>query len=479
MRRVILNATVAIACIFALGSTTFAQPSSEPMALDFAEALAIDAKIYAELYQVNFDEAVRRLSVMASTNENVVEEAASQGADFGGAYYDNVTSDFGVVVRRKGQSRTDKTVIRRGNAELRARSKADREARRAERRALRAKFSVADAEVESAETILAQDTTYKIRFRGGAAKSLKELSDALAENGEQVRKIRGFQTSYIDQKSGEIVLLVVKGDVEAARTAVSSLFKVPVRIDEVPGKFVDVALRGGQFTIEQSRQYCMTSFAVKRNSDNKLGVMTAGHCQSANPISIKDTDAKTYALTQSDAFDNSADYDQMFLSGTPSAVAEFYFDNSGTARSVTGTRSRASTTAGNGTLTTASTVPGTFVCHLGQKTLGSGIKAQSCGEVLSTFAHRGAGTTYNGSYVLVRNTQSGAGTVRTSGTGTLICFEGDSGGPFFANTTAYGVASACLWAGGSTSSPADGSTLYIMYSSVDFFATKGFTILVK
>jgi hypothetical protein len=80
-----------------------------------------------------------------------------------------------------------------------------------------------------------------------------------------------------------------------------------------------------------------------------------------------------------------------------------------------------------------------------------------------------------GSYVLVRNTQSGAGTVRTSGTGTLLCFKGDSGGPWFAGTIAFGVQSGCAWQGGITNGTAEYST----YTSVDAFPSIGVTILVK
>lgn len=75
----------------------------------------------------------------------------------------------------------------------------------------------------------------------------------------------------------------------------------------------------------------------------------------------------------------------------------------------------------------------------------------------------------------MRNTQSGAGTVRTSGAGTLLCFSGDSGGPWFAGTNAFGVMSACAWQNGIT----NGTVAYSMYTSVDAFPSIGVTILVK
>jgi hypothetical protein len=104
---------------------------------------------------------------------------------------------------------------------------------------------------------------------------------------------------------------------------------------------------------------------------------------------------------------------------------------------------------------------------------------QSCGEVISTAARgpKTVGLSANemlagGSFVIVRNTQSGAGTVKTSGTGTLRSFGGDSGGPWFAGTIALGVHSG-------SSKLTDGTTAYAIYTSVDAFPSIGVTILVK
>jgi hypothetical protein len=184
-------------------------------------------------------------------------------------------------------------------------------------------------------------------------------------------------------------------------------------------------------------------------------------------------------MTQGAPLNSATAGDLMFLSGAPTAVAEFYADGIGPVRPVTGTRSRANTTAGNGTMTTAGTTTGSFVCHLGQQTLGSSNVVQSCGEVVSTAATtttatQSGGAFTGGSYVLVRNTQSGAGTLSTTGTGTLLCFQGDSGGPWFAGTTAFGVMSSCGW-----KDRINGTAQWAVYTSVDAFSSIGVTILVK
>lgn len=79
-----------------------------------------------------------------------------------------------------------------------------------------------------------------------------------------------------------------------------------------------------------------------------------------------------------------------------------------------------------------------------------------------------------GSFVLMRNTQSGAGTARTVGNGTLRCFPGDSGGPVFAGTIAYGVMSTCSWVDGDQNKP----VTYATYTSVDYFNKIGVSIIV-
>jgi hypothetical protein len=141
-----------------------------------------------------------------------------------------------------------------------------------------------------------------------------------------------------------------------------------------------------------------------------------------------------YAMTQGAPLDLQPAGDLMFLSGTPTAVAEFYYDGTGLVRSVTGTRSRANTKA--------TRLGGAFTGEL---------------------------------FVLVRNTQSGASTLSTIGTGTLLCFKGESGGPWFAGTIAFGVHSSCTRKNGIQNGP----VVWSIYTSVDAFPSIGVTILVK
>lgn len=454
-------------------SSAYAQTETNPMLLDSGEALAADAKIYAKAYGVSYEEAAKRLSIMFDIGAEVDAAESGEGDDFAGSYFDNSATQFALVLRTKKANKPDRILIRKARV-VAARDPAAKAKRRADRLALRAKSKLTDSEVEQAENILAQDVQVPLKVKGSAANSMRVLRAAIDASAQSLAAIPGFQNVFVDNKTGEVVLMVDAKSPDVASVEAAKFLKVPYRIELVPGGFVKVALRGGQFSSVPAQRWCMTSFAAKHNTTGKTGLVTAGHCASTNTISLKDG-GSNYAMTQGAPLNSSTAGDLMFLSGTPTAVAEFYYDGTGAARSVTGTRSRASTTASNGTWSTAGTTTGSFVCHLGQETLGSSNVVQSCGEVTSTAGNNSTGEPTGGSYVIVRNTQSGAGTVRTSGDGTLLCFTGDSGGPLFAGTIAFGVASACAFQDGIT----NGTVAYLMYTSVDAFPSIGVTILVK
>jgi hypothetical protein len=164
--------------------------------------------------------------------------------------------------------------------------------------------------------------------------------------------------------------------------------------------------------------------------------------------------------------DNFADI--MFLSGTPIATAQFRYDSSGylrdrywnplTLRYCCFKRDDLQSRNYDRLVRLSSR----------QDYAGSTYHVQSCGEVVATGSPSGYDSTdkTSGGFVLVRNTQSGAGTVRSSGSGTLKCFRGDSGGPWFANTIAFGIHSQCNWWDG-----AETIAMWSKYSSVDLFTT--------
>lgn len=459
----------ALGCL--LAAPVQAQDQPAELVLDQAEALAVDANIYAEQYGVTKEEALRRLRGMLEASDEAIAQANADGADLAGLYFDHSPTEFGIVVRSKKGGNGQSTINIPGRAGV-SRGAEQRAARAAARAALRGRFAVSAADVELAETVLSRPQRFNVQRRGNARNSRAEL--ASAATSPALQQVPGLQTAYVDDRTGEVVLIVDATDAAAASSAAGQALRVPFRVDLLPGGFKDVSLRGGLFTQIPTQRWCMTAFGARRTSDGKTGVLTSGHCATSSQISMFSSDGRSYPLTQAPPLNNTTTGDLMFLSGTPLGSGNFRFDGSGLFRTVTGFRARSSTNAGNGGYYTASTVSGTFVCHVGQETLGSTNIVQSCGEVISTQGDRATGATTGGNYVIVRNTQSGAGTIRTSGTGTLKCFQGDSGGPWFAGTVAFGVNSACGWEGGVT----NGTALYAMYSSVSEFGLIGVSLLV-
>jgi hypothetical protein len=352
-------------------SPAYAQTEPEPTVLDTAEALAVDAKFYAEAYGVSQEEAVKRLSIMFDIGAEVAAAESGEGDDLAGTYFDNSAEQFALVVRTKKANKQDRILARKARAEAR-RSPEARARRRAERKALRARFKLADGEAEQAENILAQDVPVPLKFKGSASHSKRALRAAIDASAQSFAAIPGFQNVFADEKTGEVVLMVDAKSTDVASAEAAKFLKVPYRIELVPGGFVQNALRGGQVntTPKFPQRWCMTAFAARHNTTGKTGVVTAGHCKTTETISLKDG-ATNYAMTQGAPLDSTTAGDLMFLSGTPDAVAEFYADGIGVARSVTGTRSRASTAVSNGTVTTPGTTIGSYVCHLGQQTDGS------------------------------------------------------------------------------------------------------------
>lgn len=463
--------------------------SSEPVVIDEAEALAIDAKIYAETFGVPFDEAARRMAIMTAVEGEIAPIESAEGADFAGSYFDNRAQEFSLKVKTKKTQRRAQRISIRRDARKATRIAERRTARKAQRQAdRRGRPNVTEAQVEIAEAVLTTEQVLPVEFSTGAGFSLAQLEANANSSLEQLKEISGFQLFYIDVRSNEVVILVDDKSKAPAEGAARAALNVPFRVELRPGGFQTVAFRGGQVPQTASYpRYCMTAFGVRhntaRNSSNGplTGVVTANHCDGAGEaINLRDpADGRVYPMVRGSFLDdrsgtNRGDIRFLYNSAREGSSA-FHFDGSNSVRQVTGTRSRSATNSRSGALN------GSFICHLGQSSPGSATYVQSCGEVVSTVAAQNIDSMgrlsfarTGGYFVMVQNTQSGAGTNRTSGAGTLRCYRGDSGGPWFANTIAFGVMSACSW-----SDVVDGTVAESLYTSTDFFSDLGVTILVN
>ena len=495
MKKKLSFSAIAIA-VLALSNIAFAEETTaQPVVVDEAEALAMDAKIYAESYGVSYDEALERLTVMLY-GENTVETAASsEGSDLAGRYYDN-GADFGLVVKTKSPQ-SNKTIsftpkLKENYGRLNSQAKRERNEAR---KKLREQFSLSDAQISKAENALSTPKQLKVKYQKSEV-TLSDLNTAIEVLSKNGSSVEGYNLAFIDERESSINVILDREVSPSAQAKLRKLVKVPVTFEVIPGGMQPVAnMRGGSKLYANSNptntssRYCMSSFGAKHNTAKTssggaiTGLVTAAHCTQISHI-IGD-DGKVYPLTTGATLDdrgstNRADLRFVYnANNNPIGVGQFYFNGTSEVRNVTGTRTRLSTAVGGGTPDKVmGTTPGSFVCHLGQTSYGSANSIQSCGEVISvTAAQSSAGqapSQSNGYFVMIRNTQSGAGTVRTSGVGTLRCYQGDSGGPVFAGTVAFGVVSACGWTTTVNTDP----NRYLMYTSTDYFNNLGVSILV-
>jgi hypothetical protein len=440
----------------ALATGSPASETAEPTAvLDAAEALALDAQHYAASYGVTEQEAMRRLLIMHGTTDQIADVEQQHGPTIAGIYFDN-GPDFGLKVKVTGDSApAGRRLVRKGSA-VAGRERAA--AARSDRAALRARAGISDASVKAAEELIGRDVAADVKFepRGKVAREerRRRIGQQMAELKRQIPQLE----MAVDDDRTEQAVLYVRSDPGDVKAKAEALLKLNARVVVVPTGIQPTHTRGGSKLVRRSdgALNCMTGFVAKRAGTETLGALTAGHCVSGGTLmDYTDKDGSRYAINAVTGMTvDSTSADLAFMTANHVAVGEFYADNSATPRVLTGWVSRA------GTRIKSTTVNGSYICHLGQTSPTDQTLMQTCGEVTST-----TGGNYKGgnTYVVVSNTQSGAGTTLSSGKGTLRCVRGDSGGPWFAYTSAYGIQSSCAW-----NDTAETITNIVVYTSVEY-----------
>lgn len=466
MQKNVCSKTLLILMLFpAISGVALAAPGSSPQPLmNEAETLAMDAKNYAASYNVSTDEAMRRLLIMHGTGEQLTGLQESYGNKLSGIYFDN-TQNFGLNIKIKGGYSQPKFTRLEKKPVLNIRKL--KSINPEERKLVRSANNLTETEVEAAYTILEKGASSPVTVTYNAPNTKKERNNSIFGHQHLAKKRFPAIEMVLDDEQTGNVLVYVNSLKAVQQGELEKIFKTKVDLIEIPGGIQATKTRGGSWLVKSSdlSNYCMTAFTAKRISTGELGVITAGHCIKADtPLSYKDKDGTQYAISPvSGMYINDTSMDLAFMkAGTTTAqqaVPQFYADSTSTPRALTGKRYRASTDV------KTSTVKGSYICHLGQTSNTNSALVQSCGEVTSiTGANHNGGNTY----VVVSNTQSGAGTDHTSGLGTLRCVPGDSGGPWFALNVAFGVQSACSW------KDADKTIARtVIYTSVDFLADIG------
>ena len=268
---------------------------------------------------------------------------------------------------------------------------------------------VADTSIAAAGMIL------PVVFRTGAAATGDDVIRAMLQRQPEINALlpraRGMG---LDPRTGELVILIAAADAArhnagVLRREAEALTGVKVRFDLADRPSGNLSLGGGGRIVgykEDGRRYaCTTAFAV--TDGVRTGIATAAHCP--DEVEYQDSDGATIALPFAGQWGARAQDVQINL--TPVRPKPFFYADrrQGALRVLSGARSRLSTRAGE------------WLCHYGESS------GYSCAEVeLTQFAPPGAlcAGPCAPSWVTVR---------------THDCHGGDSGGPVFSGTVAFGI----------------------------------------
>lgn len=239
-----------------------------------------------------------------------------------------------------------------------------------------------------------------------------------------------------DQRSGEVVLLVRADDasrlgVEAIRTRAEEVSGVPVRVIVNVLHEANMAMVAGGGRVEGMqgghRQLCTAAFVV--TDGNREALTTAAHCP--DELDYRGADGDDIALPFVAQWGAAYQDVQVNLAAGKQDPTFFADRSAGSLRSVVTWRNLASTRSGD------------FVCHWGESS------HYSCGLVeLTDYAPPGTlcGGACSPNWVTVEGSQ---------------CIAGDSGGPVFSGSVAFGIAK------GINRRP-DGSCAFYYFMSTDY-----------
>lgn len=435
-----------------LSCPALAQEGEEAQLIDNAEALALDAKYYSAMYGVSEMEAMRRLLIMHGSQEEIESLQSEYDGKLAGLYFDN-GPEFSVnLLLTDDQVPVDKKLLRKARkderkAERQAQRKTDRQtARKEERKAQRnGKFSVTDAEVDQAIALIEQPTEVKVKFKGKAKDTKKnKLRKLEQKNGQLVEKITGLMGSAYSEREGIFIIDVNKSMSEDAGLTTEKITEIAtetldssVRINLVEGVATDQSFRGGSSlkTANGVDALCTSGFTVKDRTTGKVGIVTAGHCDSA-VITYTDKDGSRFQMNRVKRQMNEKNDMAFYTANGQVGSPTFYPDSSSVPRKLIGWKSVSQTEQ------SSFLKEGSFVCTYGQTTA-----QQSCGEVTSVAFTpdpykngRRAGCGPVGSPFI----ECGPNFVKVepkvkAGQPYLRCEGGDSGGPWFAYGNAYGI----------------------------------------
>lgn len=256
-----------------------------------------------------------------------------------------------------------------------------------------------------------------ILFRTGAKATHAEAVEAIRKHLIDLRTdLPGARGAGYDQRTGEVVLLVAPRDaqrfgLDSIRARAEAISGVPVRVMINNLDEANMAVEGGGrvegvSSVTGRRSRCTTGFVV--TNGEQTAIATAAHCP--DQLTYLDEDGANVSLSMIGSW--GAGYQDVQINSSPDSPQPLFFANRGAnaLRRVETWRNAASTRAGD------------FVCHYGESS------GYSCALVqLTDYAPPGTlcGGPCSPTWITV---------------GGPSCIAGDSGGPVFSGSVAFGIA---------------------------------------
>ena len=266
------------------------------------------------------------------------------------------------------------------------------------------------------QTIRAGGMDVPVVFRTGAAATRDEIVSAIRKHQARIRTtLPKAQGMGLDPRTGELVILLQSvnlpsHDAAAIEHELGEVTRVPVRLRILDAAVKDLSIGGGS-RVEgtdpaNGRRYaCTTGFVV--TDGMRTGVVTAAHCP--DTLTYFDPDGEQIPLDFVGQWGVGYQDVQVHVSSRAESPLFFADSSKSARRMLTGWRNRTSTRAGDA------------VCKRGETT------GYSCSQVeLTDFAP--PGDLCAGPCDPVWVTVAGPS-----------CRSGDSGGPIFNGTVAFGI----------------------------------------
>ncbi|WP_420139286.1 hypothetical protein [Sphingomonas sp.] len=298
------------------------------------------------------------------------------------------------------------------------------------------------------QTIQAAGLTIPVTFQTGAPATRSQILAAIATHQADIRaELRSPPGMGVDPRTGTLVVMVKAQDVgndgaDALAARLGEIAGVPVQIRVWSDADVDLAAQGGGRVIGMDpaigrRGVCTSGFVV--TDGTQIGFATAAHCP--DQLDYVEPSGGDVPLTMIGAWGARYQDVQIHLGGAAFAPL-FYADKGKTvSRPVMTWRNRDSTRSGD------------VVCHRGERT------GYSCAEVLFV------------DYAPPGDLCAGPCTPTWVAVRGPTCKGGDSGGPVFSGTIAFGLVKGSSYTG-------DGRCRLYYYMSTDYLPP-GWTVAVQ